>query len=349
MSRFVDQAKRTYNFIRSRFGSVLILTLVCFICAISFSSYMAPATENEASHIFTNDTETREIVVQSGVALAGSEEIVVRLSDSDTAQATDTGVIYNVTVFDAGVETQYFTDAVTVAEFLDDNAIILGANDNVTPALTESIYNYMTISVERVTYEDVAANEIVPCKTVKVETDELLVGETKIVTAGSDGIKTVITRNVYVNGEFSHSNVISEEITTASINRVVQVGTRKETAVSTEAVDTKTFIDSAGRSVAYTKLITGKGDSYTQPLGTTSVTGRTLAVGIVAVDPDVIPYGTRLYITSADGRYVYGYALAADTNAAVESGSSIVSLFYDNESQCKSFGSRNVKIYVLEG
>ncbi len=348
MNRFAEQAKRTVRFIRSRVGSVLLLTLVCFVCAICFSSYMSPLDYGaESLNIFDNDTEAREIVVQSGVALAGSEETVVSLSESDAVKSISTGVTYNVTVYDAGVATEYITDAVTVAEFLDENAIIPGQYDQITPALTDSIYNYMEITVDRVTYENITTNEIVACKTVKVETEELLKGETKIITAGSDGIKTVVTRNVYVNGEFSHSEVISEEITTASINRVVQVGTRTESAEDIKE-SAKTFVDSAGRDVAYTKVIKGKGSAYTAEVGTTSATGRTLAVGVVAVDPDVIPYGTRLYITSADGKYVYGYALAADTNSVVESGAAVVGLFYDSDSQCKAFGSRDVTIYVLE-
>lgn len=350
MIRFAEQAKRTLRFLSGRAGSVLMLTLVCFICAICFSSYMSPLESgNENLNIFVNDTETRETVVQSGVALAGSEEIVVRLSESDAAESRSADILYSVTVYDAGSAAEYATGAATVEEFLNENAITVGKDDIVTPALTDSIYNYMAVTIDRVTYEDITTNEIIACKTVKVETNELLKGETKIITAGSDGLKTIVTRKVYINGEYSHSEVISEEITTASVNRIVQVGTRAEAPVSSDKDNSKTFTDSAGRNVSYTKVIKGKGNAYTAEMGATSETGRTLAVGVVAVDPDVIPYGTRLYITSSDGKYVYGYALAADTNTAVESGSAIASLYYDSESQCKSFGTRDITVYVLEG
>ncbi len=306
-------------------------------------------SEAENFNIFINDTETREIVVQSGIALAGTEETIVYLSDSDAPESKSADITYNVTLYDAGVSMQYTTNASTVADFLNENAIVIGKDDIVTPALSDSIYNYMAITVDRVTYDDVTTNEIIPCKTVKVETNELCKGETKIITAGSDGLKTIITRKVYINGEYSHSEIISEEITTASVNRIVHVGTRPEAAPDPEKDNTKTFVDSAGRSVAYTKVIKGKGSAYTAELGATSETGRTLSVGVVAVDPDVIPYGTRLYITSSDGKYVYGYALAADTNSVVESGSAVAGLYYDSESQCKSFGTRDITIYVLEG
>ncbi len=70
--------------------------------------------------------------------------------------------------------------------------------------------------------------------------------------------------------------------------------------------------------------------------------------GRVAVDPDQIPYGTKLYIVSSDGRYVYGYAVAADTGGFVWNGSgTTVDLYMNTYSECMSFGRRTVEIYVL--
>ena len=111
--------------------------------------------------------------------------------------------------------------------------------------------------------------------------------------------------------------------------------------------DAKTFTDSSGREVSYTKKLTGKGTAYTEEPGSLTATGREVEVGVVAVDPDVIPYGSRLYIVSADGKTVYGYAIAADTGGALRSGKVLVDLFYDTESQCKAFGRRDVIVYVL--
>jgi len=71
-------------------------------------------------------------------------------------------------------------------------------------------------------------------------------------------------------------------------------------------------------------------------------------VGYVAVNPRIIPYGTRLYIVSTDGRYNYGYCIAADTGGFIYwNNAPVVDLFMNSESQCEAFGRRQVRIYVL--
>lgn len=73
--------------------------------------------------------------------------------------------------------------------------------------------------------------------------------------------------------------------------------------------------------------------------GGTTASGMAAAVGRVAVDPRVIPLGTRLYIES------YGYAVAADTGGAIKGNR--IDLYMNSESACNSFGRRNVTVHVL--
>ena len=51
------------------------------------------------------------------------------------------------------------------------------------------------------------------------------------------------------------------------------------------------------------------------------------------MNPALIPYGTKLYITSTDGKLVYGYAIATDTGASLLNGSCLVDLYYDSFSE----------------
>jgi len=67
--------------------------------------------------------------------------------------------------------------------------------------------------------------------------------------------------------------------------------------------------------------------------------------GVVAVDPKVIPLGTKLYIESPDGSYVYGCAVAGDTGGAIKGNR--IDLFMDTYSECMQFGRRTMNVYIL--
>lgn len=68
--------------------------------------------------------------------------------------------------------------------------------------------------------------------------------------------------------------------------------------------------------------------------------------GVVAVDPKVIPLGSRLYIESMDGLPSYGYAYAGDTGGAIKGNR--IDLFHNTPAECRSFGRRNVRVYILD-
>ena len=93
-------------------------------------------------------------------------------------------------------------------------------------------------------------------------------------------------------------------------------------------------------------MITGECTAYSG--GGICSTGVPAAVGRVAVDPNEIPYGTRMYVTSADGSYVYGYCVAADTGGFIYTSDTVLDLYMNTESECISFGRRDMLIYILD-
>ena len=97
---------------------------------------------------------------------------------------------------------------------------------------------------------------------------------------------------------------------------------------------------------SYSKVLTGKATGYYSRTGKGS-SGLGLGYGTVAVDPDVIPYGTKLYITSPDGKFVYGYAVATDTGIAVQKGQILVDLFYETYAESVINGAIQVNVYVV--
>ena len=112
------------------------------------------------------------------------------------------------------------------------------------------------------------------------------------------------------------------------------------------AVPSYLTIGSDGIPTTYSSVINAKATAYCIPGGTTS-TGKRAQTGYIAVDPKEIPYGTEMYIVSADGRYVYGYCIAADTGSYIYDVDWTVDLYMNSEAQCVNWGRRDVIIYVL--
>lgn len=68
--------------------------------------------------------------------------------------------------------------------------------------------------------------------------------------------------------------------------------------------------------------------------------GTFLRKGIIAVDPSIIPLGTRVYVAG------YGYAIADDTGGSIRGNK--IDLAYDSHSEAIQFGRRNVTVYLLD-
>lgn len=107
-------------------------------------------------------------------------------------------------------------------------------------------------------------------------------------------------------------------------------------------------LDENGIPVNYKKVIKGKATAYSYSAGSVTATGKKVRTGYIAVNPKQIPYGTKMFIRSSDGKYIYGYASAEDTGGFAKSGNIIADLFFSSDSACYKFGVRNIEIYILD-
>jgi 3D (Asp-Asp-Asp) domain-containing protein/peptidoglycan hydrolase CwlO-like protein len=83
----------------------------------------------------------------------------------------------------------------------------------------------------------------------------------------------------------------------------------------------------------------GKGGNDINGNGITAI-GLRARKGIIAVDPRVIPLGTRIYVPG------YGEALAADTGGWIKGNR--VDLCFESMEECYRYGKRKIKIYLIE-
>ncbi len=71
-----------------------------------------------------------------------------------------------------------------------------------------------------------------------------------------------------------------------------------------------------------------------------TATGLRARKGIVAVDPRIIPLGTKLFIPG------YGEAIAADTGGWIKNNR--IDLCFDTLAECYGYGRRRIRIYLVE-
>lgn len=71
--------------------------------------------------------------------------------------------------------------------------------------------------------------------------------------------------------------------------------------------------------------------------------GTQVRPGIIAVDPRVIPLGSRVYIEFPDGQGMY--AVAEDTGGAIKGNR--IDIAFQTRDQAKDFGIQNTKVFVL--
>ena len=115
-------------------------------------------------------------------------------------------------------------------------------------------------------------------------------------------------------------------------------------------LDFNVELDENGVPKNYSRKLTGRATAYcsTEPGGNRTATGKEAQVGYIAVNPRIIPYGTKMYIKTADNRYIYGCAVAEDTGGFINwSNPPIADLYFDTEAECYQFGIRNIEIYIL--
>lgn len=201
------------------------------------------------------------------------------------------------------------------------------------------------LTVQRVTYKDVTTTESVAYAKKTQNDASLYKGDTRVQTKGQNGSRSVVTRQKLVDGKMVSGEVVSKTMVTQPVDQITLVGTKARPSAYASISADGTLTDQNGNKVSYRKKIVGRCTAYTG--GGHTSTGRPAAYGLVAVNPNVIPYGSRLYICSPNGRIVYGYAIAADTGGAAMAGRIVADLYYNTNGQCKSFGARNMAVYVL--
>lgn len=218
-----------------------------------------------------------------------------------------------------------------VGSALKTLSVHLGSLDMATPNLTSALTPGEMIQVYRVREE--YHSETIPL-TYATETRSdpaVFRGERLLLQRGHNGVGEVDYRLVWADGVLVSNQVIGEHTVVPPQAEIIGVGTAVPEVVS--------------RGVSYrfsqdlSMIATGYWADPSWSNGVTA-TGRRAVYGVVAVDPRVIPLGSRLYIPG------YGLAVAGDTGGAIQGAR--VDLCFNDGRSADNWGVRSVTVYVLD-
>lgn len=292
--------------------------------------------------VLTSESDPARVMSLSGIEAEEGDEVYYTAFAGSLA-SLNIERAFSVTIEADGQEYPVKMVVGTVADALERAGITLEGDDYTEPALSAMVTAGSKIEVHRVEYQDKVETQAVPYDTEYVYTSLYFRNTNRATTLqhGSEGQQTVTTRERWVDGELENSVVTDVTTTVEPTDHVVK------TYGAGAPVSPLTGPDGTTNAPAsYRKVLTGKATGYYSKSGKGS-SGLGLGYGTVAVDPDVIPYGTMLYITSTDGSFVYGYAVATDTGIAVQDGRILVDLFYETYAESVINGAINVNVYVV--
>lgn len=327
-------------------GGMAALGLAILFTSQSLHFVVVSDTHGGSVRILTASTDVEDLLEQSDTPALGEHDQVVwsQIADGELMQVLRA---YTVEVTADGQTQQVITTGATAAQLLDQLGITYDENDRLTPAADEVVTEGNNLTLQRVEYVDYTEDVVVPSEQQEIPTSLLYRSqdETLVVQEGTDGLDTVTWRDVYIDGQWAEKQELERVTQVGMVPTILKVygeqvpvsqfvGPEVVDGVPSEGV-TETY--TSQRSTGYSASATAKGAS-----------GRRLTYGTVAVDPSVIPYGTLLYITSDDGRFVYGYAYAADTGTAMMTGHAFIDLYYETYDESVENAVIPVTVYVID-
>lgn len=336
-------------------ATVLAVLMVCNIPATAKIDYRIVDGDQKYS-LTSNATDLPQVLDEAGVAY--SEDDLLDASAQDEVISVSITRRQYVSVICDGVTSSILAETQdTVGDVLAHLNIELGPYDLVSMDPEDSLEGSAVILVSRATVSYTTETTPIPYSSVREADSEMDRGSEAVTTEGVDGSTSVIYRVIQLEGSDELQYIPIKTTVVEPVDEVVSYGTKVElerpTGYSTTSeyitnIDDEagTFTTSKGNTYSFTDTLTLNATAYTARSGAICSTGCLARVGVVAVDPKYIPYGTEMFIMSADGSFVYGLAIAGDCGGAIDDND--VDLYMTSRSNCINFGRRDVVAYIID-
>lgn len=339
--------KKQIKAIRKTFGFVKYTAILTGALVVSVMVAAGVATKDMKTVTISYDGELYEITTRADDVAGALKDAGIILSADDKVNYELGYGIDNIngmievekpitlTVNMAGNETIIKTYTNDASSALEENNINIEGNYFIEGTDNGTVSDGDEINVVIVSTKTITEEEELPFDVEYVDDATLYKGEKEVVSEGSNGyVKRTYTVTYEDGVEVSRDLVMKE--TVDPTNKVVAVGTKSY------------FTTSRGFNENYSACYKMEATAYAptpENHGYATASGNRARVGVVAVDRNVIPLGTKLYVKCGSGND-YGYAIAWDTGGSIKN--MRIDLFMESNSECNKFGRRDVTVYVLE-
>ena len=343
--------KRKKSIIRMAVLAIpLALLLLLSQTALAQNTYVI--TDGDRVVVYTSSaTDPAAVLDEAGLALGADDTYTTQTGIGISEIKVQRSVL--VTVDNCGETLKVNAKDETVASLLKRLGIQVDGGTTVSAPLEVTVAEGMKITVTRSVQNTETYTAAIPYETVYCYDTNLPAGQESVVTEGADGLLLCTANVVYVDGQESSRTVLQQTVVRQPVNKVVAVGTGTDIPVSKFSdrglvITEDQIILPTGEVLPYKGTMQATGTAYTHTdagCDFYTATQTYVHIGTVAVDPRVIPYGTRMFIVSNDGAYIYGVSTAEDCGSSIKNDR--IDLYFPTRGECLEFGVRDCTIYFL--
>lgn len=292
--------------------------------------------DSEKKVVWTTADTVAQLLTEQQIELKEHDKVHPRIEEKiKKGMEVNIHKAFQLSLVVGGNEEKVWSTSTTVADFLLQQGITLNQLDRVEPQDEEIVKENDVINVIRVEKVTDVVEEPVDFAVVTQKDTSLTKGTEKVLKEGQKGLISKTYEVLLENGKEVVRNLISEKTVTQKKDKVVALGTM--------AVAQQVSRGPASSSKEYYVTSTAYTASCNGCSGVTS-TGINLKANpnakVIAVDPSVIPLGTKVYVEG------YGYAIAADTGGAIKGYK--IDVFIPTKAEAFKWGNKKVKIQILD-
>lgn len=332
--------------------TAMLLAAVCLVgvlsqTALAENTYVINDGDSVTVHT-TFASDPAKVLQEAGVTLAAEDMYTTESVDGVSEITVQRAQTITVHYGDEVIEANSYGE--TLQALFDRLGIYVDSNVKTSMPLDTVTYNGLVVKVDRVSKTTESYTVEIPFEVTYCEDPTLAAGEEKILSAGKPGQMLCTANVVYTNALETSRTVFKQEVLEEPVKQIIAVGTGEKVGQeSGELIIGDGFIVlPTGEVLTYTHTDTFVVTAYThfdEGCDTITANGAEVKWGVVAVDPTVVPYGTRMFIVAKDGSFVYGLGTAEDCGGAIQN--KRLDLYMPTLREAFQFGIRDCIVYFL--